>query len=475
MIRFSPLAISFLIFFFFSSTEQDRHFRNNKLETKDNLSRVKVRRALTLMSNIPIEHRNIRELYKERTRVTDCINDENNIVVKKEKKYNSEQSNALKGLKGKKKIDTIGDEEEKSSGKNVNFQDVQEKRVQNLSKSLLIFDELFEPDVLWNYVDTYNTGTDIRNYEFDENKQPSSDDLDDGLNTDWLCTHCDFANLLTDTVCAVCNMKREEELVDDDLALNIARAPWITKDALKIPFRPLIEIIYSCEDQRKLKFRDRDLFVDMSRSNTGELACAVCVFFEFGRVVSMSSSKEASQTNQEIWDTNKTKVQLRKQPPLSKIKIVNGRKKKRKKKRKNVTVASCWFQGSTTWFDFTKYAEMSVGLMNLTSLPELGYTNYPIESTKWRATMQETCSVLENRLIECLVGTYFVIVSKVLSGTVKIMGWIKVEEIRYKRDGFDVVMELFERNDGESDADADVDEEQEGLDVLSQHFGRVTF
>ena len=55
------------------------------------------------------------------------------------------------------------------------------------------------------------------------------------------------------------------------------------------------------------------------------------------------------------------------------------------------------------------------------------------------------------------------------------MGWIKVEEIRYKRDGFDVVMELFERNDGESDADADVDEEQEGLDVLSQHFGRVTF
>ena len=89
--------------------------------------------------------------------------------------------------------------------------------------------------------------------------------------------------------------------------------------------------------------------------------------------------------------------------------------------------------------------------------------------------MQETCSVLENRLIECLVGTYFVIVSKVLSGTVKIMGWIKVEEIRYKRDGFDVVMELFERNDGESDADADVDEEQEGLDVLSQHFGRVTF
>ena len=454
--------------FFKSRRRLDRHFRDNKLKTKEEVQIKKIRKALTLLDNVPLENRNVRELYAERTRTTDYK--EEQVKKVRVQSYDSEASNALKALQKKSKTAVETEEDGVVVGKNVNFTDLQEKRIQNFTKSLLIYDELFRPDLLWSYLDTYDTGTDIRNHALINENDIIEKKPEEEVSIDWLCSNCNFSNLLEVSVCDVCGEGRVEDEMDDDLATNISTAAWFVDDALKIPVRPIIEMLTSCEDQRNgnatqtMPWSDRDLFVDMSRSNNGELAYAVCVFFEFGRVVSMTSSKAISQKNQQIWDDNKSKVALRKKPPPSKVKIVNGRKikKKKKKNQRKKTPVSCWFQVSS-FFEYTKYSDMSVGVLNLSSLPELGYVKYPVESKQWRPTLEETCSILEDRLVECELGCYFIVVTKEVSGKVVLMGWEKVEEIRYRREEFDVVMELFVRDDGEDE------EEEEGLTVLSGH------
>ena len=278
---------------------------------------------------------------------------------------------------------------------------------------------------------------------------------------------CNFANPLTVFVCEVCNASRNDEAneEDGDIGETIAYAPWFTTDALQVPFRPLIEMISSCEDQRGggsqgggRAWSDRDMFVDLSRTNNGQLAFAVCVFFNFGRVVSMTTDKQWSQGIQSIWDANKEKVVLRKKSTASspsKAKKMNKNKKGSRKKRKKKSAVSMYCQVSN-WLEFTKYDQMGVGLLNLTSIPGVGYLKYPIESKKWRPTLQEALSVMEERLIECELNSYLVVVTLVESGVVALMGWVKIEDIGYVRNGCRVVMELFVRDDGE-----EVGEEEE--------------
>ena len=163
--------------------------------------------------------------------------------------YNSENSHALKDLMkstGKKRKTEDGEEDGAAViGRNINFMDLQEKRIQNFAKSLIIYEDIFQPFLLWNYLDTYATGTDIRNYDLVENDD--DDDMEakkekdeENNSSDWLCTNCSFANPLDNIFCDVCEMERVYEEFNDDVAEVIASASWFVDDALSVPFRPLI-------------------------------------------------------------------------------------------------------------------------------------------------------------------------------------------------------------------------------------------
>ena len=52
------------------------------------------------------------------------------------------------------------------------FQDLEAQRIRHFARSLLIYDELFQPDMLWNYLDTYTSlGTDIRDRSDSEEEE----------------------------------------------------------------------------------------------------------------------------------------------------------------------------------------------------------------------------------------------------------------------------------------------------------------
>ena len=241
-------------------------------------------------------------------------------------------------------------------------------------------------------------------------------------------------------------------------------------------------MIASCEDQRnRISWSDRDMFVDFSRSKSAELAFAVCVFFNFGRVVSMSSNKFQSQQIQDVWETNKTKLFLRKKPTISpkKKKKIGGKtiKKKKQKKKKTKYKLSSMYAQCASWLSFQKYSELSIGLINLTSIPPLGYPTYGMESNNWRPTLQQALSVMEDRLIECELETFFVVVTRVASGKVSLMGWKNVEHIHYVKENEDIVMELLVRDDGEEEEEQqekygrpETNEIDENLNILSAAF-----
>ena len=145
--------------FFRSKRRLDRHFHDNQLEDKaDVKKRKKKRKALTVMqSNVPLEQRNVHELYKERYPPPVVVEKK---VQEKKRVYDSEQNNALQKLK-KKDDDEEGEENAANAGgvrpKNSVYMDLNEQRVVTFTKALLIYDELFQPEMLWNYLDTYTT------------------------------------------------------------------------------------------------------------------------------------------------------------------------------------------------------------------------------------------------------------------------------------------------------------------------------
>jgi hypothetical protein len=287
-----------------------------------------------------------------------------------------------------------------------------------------------------------------------------------------MCQNCHFANPLDTFICEVCSEPRDNDSKndnDDSFGEKISNSTWFTTDALQIPFRPLIEMISSCEDQRgnrngmngiTMPYSERDMFVDLSRSNNGQLSFAICVFFNFGRVVSLTTDKRWSQLIQDQWNEKKQAVYVRKKLSHSK------KKKRRKKKSKTSTAAVSMYCQVSSWFEFKKYEQMSIGLINLTSLPQQNYVKYPIESKLWRPTLVDTMDYLEEKLIQCELNSYIIIVTKVKSGTVALMGWRKVEDFQYNRKGYQVVMELFIRDDGGNEEEEEND--IENLMKLSQ-------
>ena len=125
----------------------------------------------------------------------------------------------------------------------------------------------------------------------------------------------------------------------------------------------------------------------------------------------------------------------------------------------------------SSWLEFSKFDQMSVGIINLTAIPELNYPNYPLESSKWRPTLEAALGYMEERFIECELNTYLIICTQVKSGTVAIMGWQKIEEIGYVRNGCAVVLELFIRDDGDSEEDKEEVDEESLLKLSQANFG----
>ena len=533
--------------FFRSKRRLDHHFEDNKLDDKPEVEKRKKRRKMLqnlTNTTIPLEQRNLRELYKERTRP---VLSEEDIRMMEEKEtehkrqaqnkrkssYNHEANNALKALNGNAKEEEEEEEEERKKQrryKNELFQDLETQRIRHFARSLLIYDELFQPDMLWNYLDTYTSlGTDIRDRsdsEEEEERRPEEEkyskfvhenvvqtivkkhpkgidgnefhfndgetwEEDEGnANHDWMCDNCQFANPLDLFVCQVCNVPRSDKEQDENgssLAEKMAEAPWFTLDALKVPFRPLVELLSSCEDQRGARSQtysvpwcDRDMFVDLSRTNSGQLAFAVGVFFNFGRIVSLTTDKRWSAQIDDIWSNGKKQLMLRKQTPdlgtgggkerKTKNKNKKGKKNNKNKKKKKMKAPSLHCQVSS-WLEFSKFDQMSVGIINLTAIPELNYPNYPLESSKWRPTLEAALGYMEERFIECELNTYLIVATQVKSGTVAIMGWQKIEEIGYVRNGCAVVLELFIRDDGDSEEDKEEVDEESLLKLSQANFG----
>ena len=86
---------------------------------------------------------------------------------------------------------------------------------------------------------------------------------------------------------------------------------------------------------------------------------------------------------------------------IKKKKKNGGKTPIKKKKQNQEEKQNTKYAQYASWLSFQKYSELSIGLINLTSIPPLGYPTYNMESNKWGQIYNRSTDRVRIRNIFC--------------------------------------------------------------------------
>ena len=191
--------------------------------------------------------------------------------------------------------------------------------------------------------------------------------------------------------------------------------------AIHIPFHKIVQVVATCEDIRGCAFTTRDTFINLSKTSglgSGDIAFAIASFFSFGNIVQFVVESEDADAINKQWRECKSILEIRKydltrKPSGKSSEKANPilRKKKTKKRKVQMTkVESC----VSSWEIFPRLHEATVSFLNLTGIPEKHhmYPKRPLSSDRWRPTLEDAISLVEDRLSLMSEGSIFILATR---------------------------------------------------------------
>ena len=232
-----------------------------------------------------------------------------------------------------------------------------------------------------------------------------------------LCRRDEASEILAKRQRAEADLKASEEL-----SAKLKQETPV--QAVPIPFAKIIEIVANCEDIRGCKFATRDTFINLSKTageGAGDIAFAIASFFEFGKVIQFVVEPADAEAMNSKWRECKSILEIRKsdyafksgssgEPSENVNPMLRGKRKAKKRKAGKTSVESC----VSSWENFPRLHEASVGFLNLTGIPEKHnmYPRRPISSDRWRPTLQDAVSIVEDRLSLMNEGSLLILATR---------------------------------------------------------------